>query len=127
MHTNLKNFRNPKYIILSRISFWVTIMISFPLFFIDIYTKNFASGKLFIFFFYVYIAICNFVLGYRLNNPPIWTKWIMPKNWIIEWKFLSDADPDTMEIKTNHRKLIRVVTGSILLTIFLLATLSGKI
>lgn len=127
MEINLKEIKNPKYIIFSRIAFWVSIFILLPLFFIRISEGELNFADCLTFFVYVYIIIGNYVLGYRLFNPPYWVKWVVPSKWISEWKFLSNADAETIQIKRNHKNLIRITAGAALIMIFLLALLSGKI
>jgi hypothetical protein len=72
-----------------------------------------------------YIAVANYIMGYRLDNPPKWARWVVPKKWMDEWSYLIHAEQES--IKSNRKGLIRVVGAATLLTILLLAFLSGKI
>lgn len=121
------NIRNPEYIRFSRVSFWIGIFIVMPLFLSRVYSKEIDLGIILTFFFYLYVLVGNYILGYRLYNPPTWVKWIMPFKWILEWRFLSESDARAANVRTNKKNLIRIGGGVILLTILILAIMSGKV
>lgn len=120
-----KPVRNPQYMWASRIAFWIVILVTLPLFFIDFNPDRPPANNVAIFLFHTYIALANYILGYRLHNPPAWAHFVMPQKWIAEWQYLVSADP--VEIKQNRKGLIRVAGGAVLLTILLLASLSGNL
>jgi uncharacterized membrane-anchored protein YitT (DUF2179 family) len=125
MPNNSKKIKNKKYLLISRFTFWLTVLFTIPLFIFDTYKLGSTLTNTLIFLLYIYISIGNYLLGYRLDNPPKWSSWVIPKQWIVEWRYLVYADPE--DIKENQSKLFRFIGGGILLVIFLLATLSDKI
>jgi hypothetical protein len=127
MNSEFKKVRNPIYLWMSRIALWGTVLFSIPLFLLDTYTYKTGSaiGNTLTLLFHCYIAVANYILGYRFDAPPKWSRWLVRDKWIVEWRYLIYADPAA--IKSNRNGLLRVVAGGTLLTILLLAFLSGKL
>lgn len=120
-----KKIRNPEYLWMCRIGFWSMLLFTLPLFFYDTYKAASALSNILIVLFYCYLAVGSYILGYRLDNPPKWARWVLRAKWIEEWRYLVYADPEA--IKSNRKRLIRVVGGVMLITILLLALLSGDL
>lgn len=120
-----KKKMNPQYMWASRTAFWIGVLVVFPMFFIDTHKRASALANSIILLFYIWTTIGNYILGYRVDNPPKWSKWIIPAKWISEWKYLSYADPEV--IRSNRMGLMRVVGGVVILTIFVLSILSWKL
>jgi hypothetical protein len=125
MANNDKKIRNPGYLWMSRIAFWAVLLFTLPLFFIEMYKTGTALSNTLILLFHCYVALGNYILGYRLDDPPKWASWLLPSKWIIEWRYLVYADPEA--IKANRKGLVRVIAGTILLTILALAFISDKL
>ena len=125
MSNDPKEIKNPGYLWIMRIGFWADILITLPLFFIDGYKTGSAMGNALTLLLHCYLGLAGYIMGYRLYNPPKWARWVVPHNWIEEWRYLTYADPDS--IKANRNALIRFVGGVIIITILLLALLNGKI
>jgi hypothetical protein len=124
MNGNAGKIRNPQYLWASRIAFWVTVLITLPLFFSDTYRSGTAIGNALTLLFHCYVAVANYVMGYRLDDSPGWAHWVVPSRWMREWRYLVYAD--TESIQSNRKGLVRVVGGAALFTVLLLAVLSGK-
>ena len=125
MHNDTKEIKNPEYLWMSRISFWGFLLFVLPLFFIDTYKMGTPLSNTLTVLFYCYCCFANFILGYRLDDPPKWSLLLIPAKWITEWRYLVYADPEF--IKSNRWGLLRVIAAGALITILLLAVLSGKL
>lgn len=71
---------------------------------------------------FIYVAFANYVLGYRLYDPPRLAKYLIPQKWIEEWKALSSANKE--DIASNERALIGVGVVAILLVLYALTILN---
>ena len=125
MHNDSRKIQNKQYLWASRFAFWLCVLIALPLFIFQFFEKNPTVANAFTVLLYCYIALGNYILGYRIENPPKWAYWVLPEKWISEWQYLVFANPE--DTKSNKKGLIRVIGGAALLTILLLAFLSGKL
>lgn len=73
--------------------------------------------------FYVYVVLVNYVGGFCLENPPLWSKYIIPKKWIDEWKQLSYGE--VKEKKANDKQLALLICACAIGTIVFLAMLTN--
>ncbi len=125
MKDDQKKLKNPQYVWASRIAFWLCLFFAIPLFLIRTRHSEPTLGNALTFAFYSYCALANYVLGYRLEDPPPWSRWLVPEKWVSEWRQLTYSDPE--EIRPNNSGLMRVIGAANLITIVLLAFLSGKL
>jgi hypothetical protein len=125
MDTDIKNVKNPEYLWIFRIGIWATLLITIPLFFIDTYANGSALSNTLTLLFHCYLVVAGYIFGYRLDNPPKWARWVVRAKWLDEWRYLVHADPES--IKSNRMGLLRIIGAATLLTILLLAFLSGKL
>lgn len=125
MSDNSKQIRNTGYLWACRFAFWLGILFNMPLVLIDLYKGGPLLGNVLLLLFYAYLVAGVFVLGYRLDNPPGWSHWLIPKKWIVEWRYLVYTNPEL--IKANRNRLVQFTCGVALLTILVLASLSGKL
>ncbi|MBI3523860.1 MAG: hypothetical protein HY066_04925 [Betaproteobacteria bacterium] len=125
MSNDAKEIKNPEYFWAMRIAFWIAVLVNLPLFFAYTYKIGTALGNTLTLLFYCYLAVASYIMSYRLNTPPKWSSLVVPAKWITEWRHLVYADPES--IKSNRNGLLRVISGAALLTILLLAALSGKL
>lgn len=72
--------------------------------------------------FYIYLLVANFILGYRLKDPPAWSKYLIPKKWIDDWVFLSENENEFE--KSNRIRLFGFILIMIIATCFLLSDIS---
>jgi uncharacterized membrane-anchored protein YitT (DUF2179 family) len=124
MSDSNKKIKNPEYLWACRIAFWVAVLFNIPLFFFDTYKAGSALGNTITIFLHCYLAAGSYILGYRLNDQPKWSRYLVPKKWIVEWQYLVYTDPES--IKSNRRGLLAVIGGATLLMILLFAILSEK-
>lgn len=120
-----KEIKNPEYLWVSRIAFWIVVLVNLPVFFLHTYLDGTPLGNTLTFLFFCYLTVANYIMGYRLFAPPKWSSWVVPNKWIVEWRYLVLADPES--IKSNRKGILRVISGVALLTILLLAALSGHL
>ncbi|PJK12305.1 hypothetical protein CO613_11635 [Lysobacteraceae bacterium NML07-0707] len=74
---------------------------------------------------YFYLILGNYVLGYRLMNPPNWSFKIIPKKWIDDWIYLSTSNSDL--VKSNSVRLVAFVFGVVAFSIIILSVVNDKI
>ncbi len=125
MSPDQKKVKNPEYLWLLRIAFWAGLLFNIPMFFINDFAAGTALSNTIILLFHSYMIVGAYVLGHRLDTPPVWAGWLLPAKWIIEWRYLVYANPEA--IKDNRKRLIRVIGAGALLTVLLLAILTGRL
>ncbi len=124
MQNNLKNVRNPGYLWVSRIAFWAALLFNIPMCLYNNYESGSMTSAVLPIILYSYLAIACYILGYRLDNPPSWARWVVREKWIAEWRYLANANPES--IKQNRNKLLQIGGGTALLVVLSLALLHDK-
>ncbi|WP_374519381.1 hypothetical protein [Undibacterium squillarum] len=117
--------KNPVYTRFSMTAMWLGILIAIPLKCWKILDRESAIADYLELLLYLYLVLANYICGYRLYSPPVWSRFLVRQKWIDEWRYLSETHPD--ETRDNHRKLRVVVAGTIVMTVLLLATVHGKL
>lgn len=104
---------------------WGMVLVTIPLPGLEIGKSGTTGSNAITLTLYLYLAVGDYILGYRLDDTPKWSSWVVPKKWIDEWRYLVYADPGL--IKSNRLGLIRVIGVPALIAILVLAIISGKL
>ena len=120
MNNEGEKIRNPNYLWTTRGSFWGTILFLIPSLFFEIYAGKDTSIliNMLVLLLLAYVALGNYIFGYRFDNPPTWARWVVPAKWIVEAREIAYADLEVM--KADPKRLGRLITGVVLLMISLL-------
>lgn len=114
--TQNKSIKNPKYIRFSRIAFYSGVFVVMPLTVLMQSNKSMGWPEWATLAFYIYLIVGNYILGFRLENPPVWAKYVMPLKWIDDWRRLSYGEVPEKDL--DDKKLIRVAGVAAISVIF---------
>ncbi|PJK10007.1 hypothetical protein CO608_04710 [Lysobacteraceae bacterium NML08-0793] len=114
---------NPIYTKLSKLCVWLGVIFVVPV--KVLFGMRGDWSDVFELFVYFYLIVGNYVLGYRLMDPPGWAYRVMPRKWIEDWVFLSISDSEG--VRSNKIRLFSFVGSVVLLSIIFLAVVNEKI
>jgi hypothetical protein len=114
--------KNPIYTNLSKFAVWAALLVAIPVRLQRMHESGIFVSDILVLALYVYLLVANFVLGYRLKDPPFWSKYLIPKKWIDDWVFLSENESEFE--KSNRIRLFGFIVIIIIATCFLFSYIS---